>query len=97
MKLKKWFESEDGDSKYEEEEGVTADMKTARRRMERTRFRRKKKEEKKECTSRTRASINARTKIFSLTLRLNPPQPQLQTSKNVSEPQSSSTTFHLQQ
>jgi hypothetical protein len=47
MKLKKWFESEDGDSKYEEEEGVTADMKTARRRMERTRFRKKKKRKKK--------------------------------------------------
>jgi hypothetical protein len=47
MKLKKWFGNEYGDSKYEEEEGLTTDMKTARRRMERTRFRYKKKEEKK--------------------------------------------------
>jgi hypothetical protein len=42
MKLKKWFGSEDGDSKYEEEEGLTTDMKTARRRIERTRLDNKK-------------------------------------------------------
>ena len=34
-----------------------------------------------EGTLKTRTSLNARTKIFSLILQLNPPQPQLQASK----------------